>query len=132
MRGTKKPGASLRMYGRVFFAGGLMGCAAHLLNEGYRWAGVPEEWTATAVLFTFGCLGAAGYVAGWYDRLEEWCGMGAILPLSGFTAAVARAVCTAREKGLPAAACLARGLKGPLCTLGSAYAVGAVLVLLCG
>lgn len=109
-----------------------MGCTAHLLTGACRWAGVPGEWTATAVLFTFGCLGAAGYAAGWYDRLEEKCGMGAILPLSGFTAAVARAVCTAREEGLPAAACLARGLKGPLCTLGSAYAVGAVLALLCG
>ena len=74
---------------RAFFAGGLICTAGQLIREGWLAFGLTEETAGIAVSVSLIFLGALLTGVGLYDRLAKFGGAGTLVPITGFSNAVA-------------------------------------------
>ena len=85
---------------RAFFAGGLICTAGQLIREGWLAFGLTEETAGIAVSVILIFLGALLTGVGLYDRLAKFGGAGTLVPITGFSNAVAAPALEFKSEGL--------------------------------
>ncbi len=118
---------------RAFLAGGLICAFGQLLREGWLAFGLEEEEAAAAVSISLIFLGALLTGLGIYDRLAKFGGAGTLVPITGFSNAVASPALEFKSEGLITGTMVKMfTIAGPVIVSGTvASAVyGLVLVLL--
>ena len=118
---------------RAFLTGGLICVLGQLLRQWWQAIGLDEESAGTAVSVTLVFLGALLTGFGVYDRLAKFGGAGTLLPITGFSNAVAAPALEFKSEGLVTGTMVKMfTIAGPVIVSGTvASAVyGLVLVLL--
>ena len=118
---------------RAFFTGGLICALGQLLRQGWLAFGLEEEAAGTAVSVSLVFLGALLTGLGVYDRLAKFGGAGTLVPITGFSNAVASPALEFKSEGLITGTMVKMfTIAGPVIVSGTvASAVyGLVLVLL--
>lgn len=118
---------------RAFCAGGIICTVGELLNGLWMRAGLSEEHTAAAVSITLVLIGALLTGFGVYDRLARFGGAGTLIPITGFSNAVASPALEFRSEGLVTGTMVKMfTIAGPVIVSGVSAAAlyGLVLVLL--
>ena len=118
---------------RAFLTGGLICVLGQLLRQWWQAIGLDEESAGTAVSVTLVFLGALLTGFGVYDRLAKFGGAGTLLPITGFSNAVAAPALEFKSEGLVTGTMVKMfTIAGPVIVCGTvASAVyGLVLVLL--
>lgn len=131
---TRRPRAPLlRNMLLAFLVGGLLSVIGQLVQNFFVGLGLPTSAATAPTAVVMVGLAAAATALGVYDRLVEWAGMGAILPITGFANAMVAPAMEFRREGLV----LGTGARlfqiaGPVLTFGlmAAFAVGLVHWLL--
>jgi hypothetical protein len=120
-----RPGIAKTLAG-AFCVGGVLSVLGQLiLTVLYALLGAGNQFAPLLMLVVMGVFGLLGFVFGFYTKLEAWGAFGAILPFSGFAAAVARITYDARcESGTVRA-----GIRAGLRISGFVVGVGFVLIL---
>ena len=85
---------------RAFFTGGLICALGQLIREGWLAFGLTEEAAGTAVSVSLIFLGALLTGVGVYDRLAKFGGAGTLVPITGFSNAVAAPALEFKSEGL--------------------------------
>ena len=117
----------------AFLMGGLICVLGQLLHGLWLSAGLEEEAAGTAVSVSLVFLGALLTGLGWYDDLAKFGGAGTLVPITGFSNAVASPALEFKAEGLITGTMVKMfTIAGPVIVSGTvASAVyGLVLVLL--
>ena len=118
---------------RAFLTGGLICVLGQLLRQGWLAFGLEEESAAAAVSVSLVFLGALLTGLGFYDKLARFGGAGTLVPITGFSNAVASPALEFKSEGLVTGTMVKMfTIAGPVIVSGTvASAVyGLVLVLL--
>ena len=118
---------------RAFLTGGLICVLGQLLRQWWQAIGLDEESAGTAVSVTLVFLGALLTGFGVYDRLAKFGGAGTLLPITGFSNAVAAPALEFKSEGLITGTMVKMfTIAGPVIVSGTAASAvfGVVLVLL--
>ncbi len=117
---------------QAFLTGGLICAFGQLLRQGWLAFGLEEEAAGSAVSVSLVFLGALLTGLGVYDRLAKFGGAGTLVPITGFSNAVASPAVEYMSEGLTGMMVKMFTIAGPVIVSGTvASAVyGLVLVLL--
>ncbi len=118
---------------RAFLTGGLICAFGQLLRQGWMALGLEEEAAGNAVSISLIFLGALLTGLGVYDKLAKFGGAGTLVPITGFSNAVASPALEFKTEGLITGTMVKMfTIAGPVIVSGTvASAVyGLVLVLL--
>jgi stage V sporulation protein AC len=117
---------------QAFLTGGLICAFGQLLRQGWLAFGLEEEAAGSAVSVSLIFLGALLTGLGVYDRLAKFGGAGTLVPITGFSNAVASPAVEYMSEGLTGMMVKMFTIAGPVIVSGTvASAVyGLVLVLL--
>ena len=85
---------------RAFLTGGLICALGQLLRQGWLAFGLEEEAAGTAVSVSLIFLGALLTGLGVYDKLAKFGGAGTLVPITGFSNAVASPALEFKSEGL--------------------------------
>lgn len=88
----------------AFVVGGLLGLLGQVFMALFGAMGVPPQFVAPLVLVSMGLVGCGLFIANIYQKIEKIGGFGAMLPFSGFDAAIAGVSSAARTQSGTAAA----------------------------
>ena len=83
----------------AFWVGGLICCLGQALNVIYQWAGLEEKTAGLCVSVTLIFLAGLLTGIGWFDRIAKYAGAGTLVPITGFSNAVAAPAIDARAEG---------------------------------
>ena len=117
----------------AFLMGGLICVLGQLLHGLWLSAGLEEEAAGTAVSVSLVFLGALLTGLGWYDDLAKFGGAGTLVPITGFSNAVASPALEFKAEGLITGTMVKMfTIAGPVIVYGTVASVlyGLVLVLL--
>ncbi len=117
---------------QAFLTGGLICAFGQLLKQGWLAFGLEEETAGSAVSVSLIFLGALLTGLGVYDKLAKFGGAGTLVPITGFSNAVASPAVEYMSEGLTGMMVKMFTIAGPVIVSGTvASAVyGLVLVLL--
>lgn len=85
---------------RAFVAGGLISLVGQIVLGFFLGKGMSAEKAASPTAVTMVFLGALFTALGLYDRLAKWAGMGAALPITGFSNSMVAPAMEFRTEGL--------------------------------
>ena len=107
-----------------FLTGGAICCLGQLLFALYTTAGLDEEAAGTAQAITLVFLGAALTALGVYDDLAKWGRAGTLVPITGFSNAVAAPALEFKTEGLITGTAVKMfSIAGPVIVFGLAASV---------
>ena len=118
---------------RAFLTGGLICALGQLLRQGWLAFGLEEEAAGTAVSVSLIFLGALLTGLGVYDKLAKFGGAGTLVPITGFSNAVAAPALEFKSEGLITGTMVKMfTIAGPVIACGTVASAlyGLVLVLL--
>ena len=84
----------------AFLFGGAICCIGQLILEMWKLVGLGEEDSATAATICMVFLGALSTGLGFYDSLAKYGGAGTLVPITGFSNAVAAPAMEFKTEGL--------------------------------
>ena len=116
----------------AFLTGGLICALGEVLHTLWLSAGLPEEEALGAVSISLVFLGSLLTGLGWYDRLAKLGGAGTLVPITGFSNAVASPALEFKAEGYVTGMAAKMFLvAGPVIVFGTVASVlyGLVLVL---
>ena len=117
----------------AFLTGGLICVLGQFLHGLWLSAGLTEEAAGTAVSVSLVFLGALLTGLGWYDDLAKFGGAGTLVPITGFSNAVASPALEFKAEGLVTGTMVKMvTIAGPVivCGVVASAVYGVVLVLL--
>lgn len=117
----------------AFLVGGLICCLGQGLNMFYASMGLGQEDASTAVSVTLVFLGSALTAVGVYDDIARFAGAGTLVPITGFSNAVASPALEFRREGIITGTCAKMFvIAGPVivCGVSASVVYGLVLLLL--
>ena len=117
----------------AFLVGGLICCLGQGLNVFFTNMGLGKEDASTAVSVTLVFLGSALTAIGIYDDIARFAGAGTLVPITGFSNAVASPALEFRREGIITGTCARMFvIAGPAIVCGGSASVvyGLVLLLL--
>ncbi len=117
---------------QAFLTGGLICAFGQLLRQGWLAFGLEEEAAGSAVSVSLILLGALLTGLGVYDRLAKFGGAGTLVPITGFSNAVASPAVEYMSEGLTGMMVKMFTIAGPVIVSGTVASAlyGLVLVLL--
>ena len=117
---------------QAFLTGGLICAFGQLLKQGWLAFGLEEEAAGSAVSVSLILLGALLTGLGVYDRLAKFGGAGTLVPITGFSNAVASPAVEYMSEGLTGMMVKMFTIAGPVIVSGTVASAlyGLVLVLL--
>ena len=121
------------IYGKAFVVGGLICCLGQGLNVFFTNMGLGKEDASTAVSVTLVFLGSALTAIGIYDDIARFAGAGTLVPITGFSNAVASPALEFRREGIITGTCARMFvIAGPVivCGVSASVVYGLVLLLL--
>ncbi len=74
---------------RAFFVGGLICFLGQVMMTVFEQSGLSNDDASCLTSVTLVFLGAAFTAAGWYDNIAKYAGAGTLVPITGFSNAVA-------------------------------------------
>ena len=117
----------------AFLVGGLICCLGQGLNVFFTNMGLGKEDASTAVSVTLVFLGSALTAIGIYDDIARFAGAGTLVPITGFSNAVASPALEFRREGIITGTCARMFvIAGPVivCGVSASVVYGLVLLLL--
>ena len=117
----------------AFLVGGLICCLGQGLNVFFTNMGLVKEDASTAVSVTLVFLGSALTAIGIYDDIARFAGAGTLVPITGFSNAVASPALEFRREGIITGTCARMFvIAGPVivCGVSASVVYGLVLLLL--
>lgn len=115
---------------QAFLTGGLICAFGQLLRQGWLAFGLEEEAAGSAVSVSLIFLGALLTGLGVYDRLAKFGGAGTLVPITGFSNAVASPAVEYMSEGLTGMMVKMFTIAGPVLVYGLAASVLYGLILL--
>ena len=121
--------ATLKKLACTFIVGGVLGVIGQALFTFYIGVlGLDSPLLGAFLLVSMGLIGGILFIFGFYQKLEETAGFGAILPFSGFATGISGAIVGARMSG----ASLGQSIKAGLMVVVVIIGTGTVLSIIVG
>lgn len=114
----------------AFIIGGLISIAAQLVLELFLAAGCSFAYAITFMLAVISALGGVFTASGHYQKLVVKSGFGAILPFSGFSAAISEFSAAALDEGKSFWTSAYTGLRGPLIVFAIGFPFAFIVALI--
>lgn len=109
---------------RAFWVGGVICLLGQILGDVYQWAGLEEKQATLCVSVTLIFLAGLLTGIGWFDKIAKYAGAGTLVPITGFSNAVAAPAIDARAEGyITGVASKMFVIAGPVIVYGSACSI---------
>lgn len=109
---------------RAFWVGGTICLLGQILGDLYQWAGLEKQQASLCVSVTLIFLAGLLTGIGWFDKIAKYAGAGTLVPITGFSNAVAAPAIDARAEGyVTGVASKMFVIAGPVIVYGSACSI---------